>query len=80
LGGYGYYHPGLGTWLLYDALADAAMSDSIMYERGYYWGGAPVYVTHRPSFLGFALGLLALFIVVSFVARAFARRRAGSGY
>ena len=79
LGGYGYFHPGLGTWILYDALADAAMSDSIMYNRGYYWGGAPVYVSHRPSFLGLAFGMLMLLIIVSMIARAVARRRGGSG-
>ena len=85
IGGYGYYHPGLGTWLLYDALADSAMSDGIMYNRGYYWGGAPVYVSHRPSFFGFAFAMLLLFIVGSVIARAVvrrrgARRRGGRGY
>ena len=80
LGGYGYYNPGLGTWLLYDALADSAMNDGIMYNRGYYWGGAPVYMSHRPSFLGFAFGLLLLLLAVSVIARALSRRRGSRGY
>jgi hypothetical protein len=75
LGGYGYYHPSLGTWMLFDALANAAVLDQAMSNRGYYWGGAPVYVSHRPSFLGFAFGVLILFLVASLVIRALARRR-----
>lgn len=75
LGGYGYLHPGLGTWILFDALADAAMLDSAMSGRGYYWGGAPAYVSHGPGFMGTALTILALFLVVSAVANAAARRR-----
>jgi hypothetical protein len=74
LGGYGYMHPGLGTWMLYDALADGAMIDYAMYHRGYYWGGAPVYVSHGGSFMGFAFFILVFIIVVATVARV-ARRR-----
>jgi hypothetical protein len=74
LGGYGYFHPGLGTWMLFDALADAAVLDQAMSNRGYYWGGAPVYLSHRPSFLGFALGVLVLFLLASIVIRVLARR------
>jgi hypothetical protein len=80
LGGYGYYNPGLGTWMLFDALSDAATLDYAMSNRGYYWGGAPVYLSHRPSFLGFAFAMLVLFIVGSAIAHAVARRRGGSGY
>jgi hypothetical protein len=80
LGGYGYFHPGLGTWMLFDALSDAATLDYAMSNRGYYWGGAPVYVSHRPSFLGFAFAMLVLFIVGSAIARAVSRRRGGGGY
>lgn len=75
LGGYGYYHPGLGTWMLYDALSDASMLDRAMYGRGYYWGGAPVYVSHGPGFLGLALTVLVLFLVAALVIRVLARRR-----
>jgi hypothetical protein len=77
LGGYGYMHPSLGTWMLFDALADAAMLDHAMSNRGYYYGAQPVYLSHGPSFLGLAFTLLVLLIVVSIVARAIARRRSG---
>jgi hypothetical protein len=75
LGGYGYIHPLLGTWMLFDALSDAAVLDHAMSSRGYYWGGAPVYVSHGPGFLGLALAFLALLIIASIVGRAAARRR-----
>jgi len=76
LGGYGYFHPGLGTWILFDALSDAAMADGIMSSRGYYWGGAPVYATHGPGFLGLAFWVLVIFLVAAFVVRAAANRAA----
>ncbi len=41
LGGYGYLHPALGTWILYDAMTDAAMMSILMSRGGYYYGGAP---------------------------------------
>jgi hypothetical protein len=75
LGGYGYIHPLLGTWMLYDALSDAAMLDYAMSNRGYYWGGAPVYLSHGPGFMSFALGLLVLFIIASAISGAARRRR-----
>jgi hypothetical protein len=74
LGGYGYYHPSLGRWILYDALADAAI-DQVMYSRGYYWGVAPVYVSHGPSFTGIAFAILFLLIVAAIGAKAIARAR-----
>lgn len=43
-GGYGYWSgggPGLGTFLLYDALSDAAMTATLMNNRGYYVGPPP---------------------------------------
>jgi hypothetical protein len=36
-GGYGYYDA-LGTWMLYDAMSDAIMMNSLMSNRGYYYG------------------------------------------
>jgi hypothetical protein len=75
LGGYGYYHPSLGRWILYDALADSVI-DHAMYNRGYYWGGAPVYLSHGPSFLSLAFALLVLLIIVSAIAKAASRRAA----
>lgn len=41
LGGYGYLHPALGTWILYDAMTDAAMMSILMSRGGYYYGPAP---------------------------------------
>jgi hypothetical protein len=76
LGGYGYMHPSLGTWLLYDALADGAMSDGMMYNRGYYWGGSPVYLSHGPRFFGLAIAVLILFLIAAIAVRVAARRRA----
>lgn len=74
LGGYGYLHPSLGTWILYDALADAAMSDNLMYNRGYYWGGAPVYVSHGTRFFGLAFAVLVLFLIAAIAVGVVARR------
>lgn len=65
LGGYGYFNSALGTWMLFDALADAAALDRAMSGRGYYWGAAPVYVSHGPGFLGLAFAVLVLLIVAS---------------
>ena len=75
LGGYGYLHPGLGTWMLFDALADAAMLDHAMSNRGYYWGGAPVYVSHGPGFFSLAFGVLAFLIIASALVRVVRRRQ-----
>ena len=75
LGGYGYIHPSLGTWMLFDALANTAMLDHAMSSRGYYWGGAPVYVSHGPSFFGLAFGVLAFLLVAALVVNIARRRR-----
>jgi hypothetical protein len=75
LGGYGYLHPTLGTWVLFDALANAATLDYAMSNRGYYWGGAPVYLSHRPSFFGLAFAVLAILLIASIAARVARRRR-----
>jgi hypothetical protein len=73
LGGYGYLHPALGTWILFDALSDAATLDFAMSRHGYYWGGAPAYVSHGPSFLGLAFAVLAVLLVLALIARAAGR-------
>jgi hypothetical protein len=49
-GGYGYWNgggPGLGTWMMYDALSDMAMMNTLMSRQNYYigqpvvaWGGS----------------------------------------
>jgi hypothetical protein len=88
LGGYGYLHPTLGTWILFDALTDAAMADSLMSSRGYYWGGAPAYVSHGWGFMGTAFAILFLLIAAAIIARMVSRRaqarwdadRRGGGY
>ena len=41
-GGYGYMGMG-GTWMMYDAMADAAMMGMLMRNQGYYYGAAPRY-------------------------------------
>jgi hypothetical protein len=78
MGGYGYIHPLLGTWILFDALGDAAMLDYAMSNRGYYWGGAPVYQTHGPGFLGIAFAILVFILVASLISRV--GRRFADGY
>jgi len=75
LGGYGYLHPTLGTWILFDALADAATADALMSSRGYYWGGSPAYLSHGPSFMGLAFAILALLVIASIVSKAVSRSR-----
>jgi len=79
MGGYGYIHPMLGTWILFDALGDAAMLNYAMSNRGYYWGGAPAYVSHGPGFMTIALGILVL-LVIAGAASSAARRRAERDY
>lgn len=34
-GGYGYMHPVLGTWIMYDMMSDAAMVNSMAHHHGY---------------------------------------------
>lgn len=40
-GGYGYMHPTLGTWMMYDMISDAAMMSTMMGREGYYVGSSP---------------------------------------
>lgn len=66
-GGYGYYSgggPGLGTFMMYDALSDAAMMNTMMSRQNYYvgpppqvgWSGGKIFMV----VLGSCLGLFAL--------------------
>lgn len=41
-GGYGYIHPSLGTWIMYDTLSDMAMASHLMHNHGYYYGPPPM--------------------------------------
>ena len=77
LGGYGYMDAGLGRWVLYDALANAATMSLLMGQHSYYWGAPPVYVSHGSGFLTLAIVLFVLFLVVVPLVRAVlsARRR-----
>lgn len=74
LGGYGYYHPSLGRWILYDALADSVL-DQVMYDRGYYWGSAPVYVSHGFGFLRLAFWILVILAIIAVIGKISARNR-----
>lgn len=62
LGGYGYLHPTLGTWILYDAMTDAAMMSVLMSRGGYYYGAAPG--TYYGGGGGFINGLLVIALIV----------------
>jgi len=76
LGGYGYLDPILGTWLLYDAMRDAAMMDRLMAGNGYYWGPPPVYAAYDPGFITVAAVLLVVVMLIAFRA---GRRHGGWG-
>lgn len=78
MGGYGYYHPSLGTWMMYDALTDAAMMSTLMHREGYVvghaGGGTTVVHTATPgySMWGFVIFILVavlLFSAVIIIAR-----------
>lgn len=53
-GGYGYMGP-LGAWMMYDAMADAAVMGRLMRNQGYYYGAAPRY--------GPGAGMISLMVV-----------------
>ena len=61
LGGYGYLHPTLGTWILYNAMTDAAMMSILMSRGGYYYGGAPG--TYYGGGGGFFTGLILILLI-----------------
>lgn len=73
LGGYGYMDS-FGRWMLYDALADAVMMDSLMRRHDYYYG-TPVYAGHDSQFISFAFYLLASMIIVLAVLNLMRRAR-----
>ena len=75
LGGYGYLHPTLGTWVLYSAMADAAMLSVLMANNHYYYGAAPgAYYGGRTSGFWTGLMVIAIILAVFFVMRAGSRR------
>jgi len=71
-GGYGYMNA-LGTFMLYDAITDAAFMNSRMRSSGYYYPGmypsvaahAPPVVVHRSS--GFGTFFIICLLVVGFI-------------
>jgi hypothetical protein len=76
VGGYGYWNgggPGLGTFMLYDALSDAVMMNTLMDRDHYYVGDAPTVVSHSntgSTFLTVMLwivGITPLFIIIGFL-------------
>ncbi len=75
LGGYGYLNPLLGTWMLYDALKDAAMMDRLMAGNGYYYGPPPVYGGYDPGFVNLAVILLFVIVMIAIASGAARRRR-----
>lgn len=66
-GGYGYYTgggPGLGTFMMYDALSDAAMMNTMMSRQNYYVGQPPrVGWSPVNIFLGIAGSIIGIFII-----------------
>jgi cytoskeletal protein RodZ len=48
-GGYGYMHPTLGTWMMYDAMTDAVMLSMLMKNNHYHYDPVPARpaVVHR---------------------------------
>jgi len=49
-GGYGYYHPITGAWMMYDMFADAVMLNAMMSQRSYYYGAPPAYYGGPPAY------------------------------
>lgn len=62
LGGYGYRHPTLGTFILYNAMTDAVMMNALMSRGGYYYGAAPG--TYYGGGGGFFTGLILILLIV----------------
>jgi hypothetical protein len=65
--GYGYWNgggPGLGTWMMYDALSDTIMLNSLMSKNNYYVGSPPTntYGIINTIFL-WTTGILCMFLV-----------------
>jgi hypothetical protein len=63
LGGYGYYNPSLGRWVLYSVMSDALMTNLLMRNNGYYYGSPPGYFGGGSPSLGSYVFLI--FIVIA---------------
>ena len=67
--GYGYWSGGgigLGDFILYDMLADAAASHRVMAQKGYYVGSPPP-VDAGVWFVVIILSIIGLFIVIGLI-------------
>ncbi len=77
LGGYGYYNPSLGRWVLYRVLGDAVMMNMLMRHQGYYYGGYPRSSSGSWGFSSTLGALLFLALIIYAGSRVFIIR---SGY
>lgn len=69
-GGYGYWNgggPNLGTFVLYDALTDAAVTSNLMAQKGYYYGPPPP-ASHIMIVFGVIFGIIIVVVVIGAVA------------
>jgi len=69
-GGYGYMGPS-GTWVMYNAMADAAMVSMLMSRNHYYYDSTPIGTTrvvhHGGGDAGFVIGMIFMAIIVAMV-------------
>lgn len=68
-GGYGYWSgggPGLGTWMMYDAMSDAVMMNTLMARNNYYVGPPVVVSTSPLTVFLWVLGALVLTVAIVF--------------
>lgn len=74
-GGYGYVDPALGHWVFFNALANAAVLNSLMANHYYWWGAPPAYGGGGGgSFFTWAIVLFFAFMAFSSLLRLFVRR------
>jgi hypothetical protein len=75
LGGYGYFNPSLGRWVLYSVLGDAVMTNMLMRNQGYYYGAFPPSSAGSWGFSSTMGALLFLALIVYAASRLFTIRR-----
>lgn len=70
-GGYGYMHPTLGTWMMYDAMTDAVMLSALMNQNHYTvvqpTAATPVAVVENSNYwfrIFIVIGVVLVFIVI----------------
>lgn len=69
-GGYGYWSgggPGLGTWMMYDMMMDAAMLNAVSHNHGYYHQPTVVYTSSGGFPYVFLIGFTVLVLVVGLI-------------